>query len=367
MTEAPPSPTSPPSWMTWSRPEVRAALERTDLVVLSGGTSSEREVSLASGEAVLRALGTVDGPPPRSVRAVEIDARGRWRIDGSALDPDAALRALPPASLFFNALHGGEGENGVLQDFLGSRGRRYTGSGVRASSLCMDKGRTRQELRKAGLATAPGRLVRRAEWGSQARRVLMELASLPGEGGWFVKPNQGGSSVGVVHVSDGAQLERAIVAVLESGDEALVEARVAGLEETVGVLGLGSTGLVSLPVVEILPRGGGWFDYAQKYDEEGAEELCPPRELPQELWSRLGDLGRAAFQAAGCEGYARVDFVVPAPGPTGKRAEPVVLEINTLPGLTPRSLLPRAAAAAGADLRCLVLEIAALALLRQGS
>lgn len=366
--------TEAPAWMSWSRADVRQALEQCDVVVLHGGTSGEREVSLESGRAVIEALDPSRGCPPRSVQGVEISASGAWIVEGQELEPAAALRVLPQGAVYLNALHGGAGENGEMQDFLGSWGRRYTGSGVQASALCMDKARTRQELRRAGLTTAPGRLVRRAEWGSQDRRVLVELSALPHEGGWFVKPNTGGSSVGVRMVEDPAELRAAIEAVLAAGDEALVEARVDGVEETVGVLGLPATGLVSLPVVEIVPDEGRWFDYEQKYDSsQGATERTPPERVTPELCGHLGNIARRAFEVTGCEGYARVDFVVPSgltiggEAVAGQLQEPVILELNTLPGLTARSLLPQAAAAAGADLRCLALEICALALIGRRS
>ncbi|MFT5155384.1 MAG: D-alanine-D-alanine ligase, partial [Planctomycetota bacterium] len=197
--------TTLPSWTRLSRPEVRQALAKTSVVVLHGGASDEREVSSRSGESVLEALTALiddnrENPPLRNLTGVEIDTAGRWRVGHQSMAAEDALRELPSGALFFLALHGGEGEDGTIQDFLGTHGRLYTGSGVLSSALCMDKGRTRAVLRKAGLATPPGRLVRRADWASQRRRVLMELAALGGVTGWFVKPNRGGSSLGVTHV-----------------------------------------------------------------------------------------------------------------------------------------------------------------------
>ena len=367
--------TEPVSWTHWNRPEMRAVLGRTEVVVLYGGASQEREVSLESGRAVVQALAgsTDDAPAPGAlpagsvarVRGVEIDEQGRWRVEGRVLEPSEALAQLPAAAVYFPALHGGEGEDGTLQDFLGTRGRRYVGSGVAASGLCMDKARSRLAFRKVGLTTAPGRLVRRAEWGSQRRRILMELAALGGGRGWVVKPNRGGSSVGARRVDRIDELAAALEGSLV-GDDALVESCVVGLEVTVAVLGNPETELVTLPPVEILPREGRFFDYEEKYGDDGAGKACPPEQLSEVGTARVVAAALEACRVTGVEGVARVDFIVPDGATGGERRPPVILEVNTLPGLSPHSLLPVAAAAAGVSFGELCLELVALAQLKRG-
>jgi len=356
---------APGDWLRSTRAAARERLARTSVVVLYGGTSDERAVSLVSGRAVsdaLAARGRPDrGEGPREVLDVEVLADGRWRVGDADLAPERALARLPAAALFFVGLHGGAGEDGTLQGFLELAGRAYTGSGVAASALCMDKSAARAVFAARGLRVAPGLCVAAAEWRASGAACL---AALPASSsGWYVKPKRGGSSVSTFSVARRSAVAPAVERVLASGDDALVEATVRGLEATVGVVGNRASGLAVLPPVEIHPRSGSFFDYREKYSEDGAEEICPPRDLDADATLALSRAARVAFEAAGCEGYARVDFIVP----DGHPGEPVVLEANTLPGFTPRSLLPRAAAAAGADFRRLCLELCALGLERFGA
>jgi len=328
------------------------------VVVLMGGRSPEREVSLASGRAVLEALESARaaGEGPAAVIPVEIGRDGRWSVGGLPSPTLAALGALPPEAIYFLALHGGEGEDGTVQALLAQCGRAHTGSGVAASALCMDKHAARLVLAAAGLAIAPGRLVTAREWAGGRAGVLDALAPLGGEG-WFVKPRRGGSSLGMHLVLAAADLPAALEDVL-AGDDALVEARVPGTEATCAVLGNRDDELRALTPVEIVPRTRAFFDYVEKYDDErGALELCPPRSLSARTCERLRVLAVRAHAAAGCDGYSRADFIVPAAEGGEGQGEPVFLEVNTLPGLTRRSLSPRAAAVEGLDFPHLCLEI----------
>jgi D-alanine-D-alanine ligase len=346
-------------------------LAATDVAVLYGGRSSEREVSLHTGRAILAALRAPraggERPAPRSVTAIEIESNGEWRVDGGSARATSAVHALatlPADTLFFLALHGGEGENGTLQGLLAASGRRHTGAGVAASALCMQKHATRLVLAAAGLRTADATLVDAEAWDAERGRALAELQRI-GRDGWYVKPNAGGSSVTTFCVERACDVElaRAIEAVLSTGDSALVEARVRGTEATCAVLGNRGDELRALTPVEIVPQAGKFFDYEQKYSADGAREFCPPRSLAPATVERLGELGRRAHRATGCDGYSRTDFIVPRAA-DGADQEPVVLEVNTLPGMTSRSLLPQAAAEAGISFRELCLEILALALAR---
>jgi D-alanine-D-alanine ligase len=343
---------------TSDRTRRRAAeLARTTVVVLYGGTSTEREVSLSSGRAVLAALAPAAGVPA-ALLGVEVRADGRWVVGEQALPPARALGALPEDTLFFLGLHGGDGEDGTLQGFLRSARRRHTGSGVAASSLCMDKHLSRLCFAAAGLAVAPGALVRAADAAAPSAALLARLGSL-GAAPWYVKPNRGGSSVATTRAAGEEQLDAGLRAASAGGSDVLVESHVAGLETTCGVIGNRGGPLRALPIVEIVPHEGRFFDYEEKYGEGGAREVCPPEHLTRAAQERLAGLALDAYRAAGCDGYARIDFIVPGDAAS---CEPVVLEANTLPGFTPRSLLPQAAAAAGVDFRSLCLELCALAL-----
>jgi D-alanine-D-alanine ligase len=344
-----------------SRTEIAGAT----VAVLYGGRSSEREISSLTGAAVLGALRAREGPsddrgPARCV-AVEIESNGAWTVEGERCAPGTAVSMLPEDTIFFLGLHGGEGENGAVQGFLETCSRRYTGSGVAASALCMDKRSARVVLSAAGLAVAPAETVEARDWRERRGEILRSAARVSIDG-WAVKPNGGGSSVGTSIVESAEDLARAIDGALETDDRALVEQRIAGTEATCAVLGNAGGELRALTPIEIVPHAGRFFDWQQKYSDGGAEELCPPRTIGAEDCRKLRELALLAHRAAGCDGYSRADFIVRADG-----GGPVFLEINTLPGLTARSLLPKAAAADGLSYRDLCLEILGLAVERSSA
>jgi D-alanine-D-alanine ligase len=347
----------------------RAALARHAVAVLMGGRSSEREVSLWSGRAVHEALARASSEPlrvdPSRVHAVEISSGGTWIVDGRERASHEAVAELGSDCVYFLALHGGEGEDGTVQGFLRALGRVHTGSGVEASALCMNKHHTRLVLESSGLRVARGALVTHARWREDRDRVLREIAELS-TSGYSVKPCRGGSSVATSLFDDAKKLAPAIDAVFATGDEALVEERIRGAEATCGVLGNSGGELRALTPVEIVPKEGRFFDYQEKYAAGGAEEHCPPKTLSATTTRRIRELATRAHAAAGCDGYSRVDFMVPR-GAGGEDGEPVVLEINTLPGMTARSLLPLAARAEGLDFRALCIELLALALDRHAT
>lgn len=336
------------------RRELRVADAR--VAVLLGGRSSEREVSLISGRALVDALTPPPGDErgPRAVRAIEIEADGRWRVGDRSLAPPAALAALDDVDVFVLGLHGGEGEGGVLQGLLRTAGKAFTGADVASSALCLDKTNARLVAEAHGLRTARAVALTPEGYAELRDVILAELVSWAD--GWVAKQRHGGSSLGMEVVREADALPAALDRVVALGDDVLVEELVDGIEATVAVLGNPEQGLRVLPVVEIRPKDGRWFDYEEKYSESGAVELCPPESLDAEACERLQERALRAYRALGCEGYARVDFLVPEDG------EPVFLEANTLPGFTPRSLLPRAAQADGLDFRALCLELVRLAL-----
>ncbi len=324
-----------------------------NVVVLGGGRSGEREVSLESSAGIARALRSV-APPlgPSDVVEVELQRDGRWLVGGRSLEPARALLELPSDAVFVLGLHGGEGEDGTLQGFLASSRRSFTGSGVGASALCMDKRAARTVVAAAGLRVAPAEFITRRTWNERGAC----LARLRGLGStWFVKPNDGGSSVATSRVTDPAQLESAVTQAFTSGERVLVEAEIAGVELSCGVIGASGSEARALPPIEIRPHDGRFFDYEEKYSAGGAHEICPPTSVDETACRALQSAAVTAFDVLGCEGYARIDFIV---RPSG---EAVFLEANTLPGFTARSLFPQEAAVAGLDYAQVCCELVAFA------
>ena len=349
--------------------ETELVLSRLPVAVLRGGRSSEREVSLRSGEAMLEALRSAssrdDRRGPAQVFDVECCVDGRWKLGAHVSWPGECISALDPRTVFALALHGGEGENGTIQGLLESHRRIYTGSGVVASALCMNKHATRLVLQQASLTVARARLIDALDWRSKRDAILSDVMRLSDDG-WSVKPNAGGSSVSTFLIAKKDELGDAIDAVLATGDRVLVERRIVGAEATCAVLGNHRATVRALSPVEIVPHAGRFFDYDEKYSTGGADEFCPPRGISPSTCARIRELSCIAHRAAACDGYSRIDYIVPRTR-AGDESEPVVLEINTLPGMTSRSLMPKAAATEGMSLRDLLLEILALAVARRGA
>ncbi|WP_028919973.1 D-alanine--D-alanine ligase [Pseudoxanthomonas suwonensis] len=283
------------------------------VAVLMGGTSSEREVSLDSGRNVLDALRT-------------------HGVDAHAVDGIPALVEALAQKKFdrvFNILHGGDGENGVVQGLLQALGVPYTGAGVLGSALTLDKIRTKQVWLALNLPTP--RYVR-LERGADAVTVHAAARSLGLP--VIVKPSCEGSSVGVSRVLDEADLDAAVALAARYPGELLMEQMVVGDELTVGILGD-----VALPSIRIVPKGE-WYDYNAKYIAEDTQYLCPGLDGEDEL--RVRELALAAFRAAGCSGWGRVDVMR-----SRATGAPSLLEVNTAPGMTSHSLVPKAAAQVG--------------------
>ena len=282
------------------------------VAVLMGGTSAEREVSLDSGRNVLDAL----------------RARG---VDAHAVDGIPALFDALVGKRFdrvFNILHGnkGGGEDGTLQGLLDAMGVPYTGSGVLGSALSMDKIRTKQVWLSLGLST-PGyaRLPKGADVHAAAHALGLPV---------IVKPSSEGSSVGVSRVFDDAGLEAAVELARRYPGELLMERMIVGGEYTVGILGD-----VALPTIRIVPAGE-YYDYHAKYVAEDTQYVCPGLD-DAAAEAAMRALALAAFRAAGCSGWGRVDVMRDRDG------NDHLLEVNTAPGMTSHSLVPKAAREVG--------------------
>lgn len=336
--------------------ELTARLSGRTVVVVSGGRSSEREISLRSGEEMLRALRS----KPSSLEAIhdlEIASDGQWSCGSLIQSPELAIAEFPADTIFLLGLHGGEGENGVIQELLETAGRAFTASGVAASALCMDKYKANALVTSAGVRCAQGLLVTAEQWSENATDLLERACALS-ETGWFVKPNSGGSSVATSAVAEASELSEAIELALATGDHALVEAGIVGVECSCGVLGNHGDDLIALPPIEIRPHAGRFFDYEEKYQAGGALEICPAESFDENVARRVEELSKLAHHVTGCDGYSRVDFIVPQQG------DPVFLEVNTLPGFTARSLLPQEAKVVGIEFPELLHEILGLAIER---
>lgn len=278
--------------------------------VLAGGPSNEREVSLRSGKAVYEAL------LARGCDAILLDVKNDICdiISRSAID------------VAFIALHGRFGEDGTVQRILEDMGMPYTGSGVEASRSALDKIATKDIFKKRGIPT-PGYAV-------FERRDIDAKSDLPTVWPVVVKPQFEGSSIGLSIAGDEKSFKIAVNKALDYGDKALVEEYINGRELTVGILGD-----KALPVIEIVTSQG-VYDYEAKYKDPATRYLVP---APiDEVFAKLaGELGKKSHKALGCRSFSRVDMML------DKEGKIFVLEVNTIPGMTERSLLPKAAGAAG--------------------
>jgi D-alanine-D-alanine ligase len=292
------------------------------VVILAGGASGERSVSLAGGAAVAQAL----------------RARG---VETLLLDPAEAgfvprLLAARPRSVFV-LVHGRGGEDGSLQGLLETLDLPYTGSGVLASALAFDKMRSKWIWQAHGLPLAEGTALRRGEPLPSAERFAGPVC---------VKPAADGSSLGVSRVARPEELPAALERAWAHGPVALIEEWLPGEELTVSLLGERT-----LPAVCIRPRRP-FYDYVAKYEDAGTEYLCPAP-LDPALEAELATLARRAFALLGARGWGRVDFRL------GSDGRPRLLELNTVPGMTSHSLLPMSARAAGLDFADLCLAVLA--------
>lgn len=287
------------------------------ITVLKGGISSEREVSLRSGKAVAAALRTAG-------------------CDVEELDVTSADFVLPAAQrVLFIGLHGTFGEDGALQKRLDEAGRKYTGPGAEACRLSFDKLAAREKFQAAGLRVARG--------GAWTPAVTWAIP-------YVLKPVADGSSLGVSIVLKPGDEAPARAAAQAFGKPMMVEEFIAGRELTVGILD-GRP----LPVVEMRPKEG-FYDYENKYTAGKTDHLCPAP-LDAVTTRAVQEIAAKAYRAVGCRVYARVDVILPADG-----SEPVVLELNALPGMTDLSLLPEAAAAEGISFPQLCRRIVELSL-----
>ncbi|MGH2944079.1 MAG: D-alanine--D-alanine ligase family protein, partial [Solirubrobacteraceae bacterium] len=291
------------------------------VAVLSGGRSSEHDVSLASGEGV--AAGLLAGG--HDVLAVTLERDGTWVHDGEelALHPG---RGLLGADVAFPVLHGPFGEDGTVQGLLELLDVPYVGSGVLASAVCLDKFVSKELMARAGIAQVDYAGLRAARWEDDRAAVLAELAALALP--VFVKPARLGSSVGIAKVAAAAELADALDAAFAHDPCVIVEAMSTGIEVECSVLGSGRAAEASEPGEIVIAAD--WYDYAAKY-EPGGMELRVPARISAAARERLRATAVEAFRRFACSGLARADFFV-----EGERV--LLNELNTMPGFTPTSV-----------------------------
>lgn len=281
------------------------------VIVLCGGDSDEREVSLRSGAAVAAAL-----------RTAGYDVAV---CDPARQGPDYES-ALQSAGIVFPVLHGAGGEDGTIQSWLEERNIRYVGADAASSALCFDKWRTKQALITAGLPTPEGAIVTRDTFSASP------LADAP----FVLKPFDGGSSVDTAIIRDISKYDKAgVLKLFDRHPQMLLEQLITGTEITVPVL-LGE----ALPVIEIVPPKDGEFDYENKYNGR-TQELCPAQSVSEDTQQQAQKLALRIHKLLGVRDMSRTDMMIDTVGSLW------VLEVNTIPGMTDQSLLPKAAAVAG--------------------
>lgn len=303
------------------------------VLVLMGGISTEREVSLRSGTAVAEALAKRD----YEVSALDITKESIGKIQ--EINPDVV----------FIALHGKGGEDGCIQGMLEWMGYPYTGPGVSTSAICMDKILTKKILVNKNIKTPEF-----MEFDSNSgdfRKIEMQILekfTFP----VVLKASCQGSSIGVSIVDTKTELEREIVETMKYGDKLLVEEFIQGTEVTVPIIG--NNELTALPVIEITSENE-FYDYQSKYTQGMCQHIIPAR-IDEETYKKTEKIALDAYKALGCKGLSRVDIII------DKNKVPYVIEVNTVPGMTSMSLFPDSARHAGIDFPELLDKIVKLAL-----
>jgi len=328
-------------------------MKKIKIAVLMGGRSIEHEISILSGQQVVLNL----DPNKYEVLPIIISKSGVWKLTSineilklknpiplKGTSQEIVLKEKEEISevrsiankgvdVVFIAMHGPFGEDGKIQGMFDLAGIKYTGSGVLTSSLCMDKEFFRQFM-KSHKFMIPKYICLKKKDKYNRSDILSQL----GNGPYFVKPVCGGSSVGSSIARNLKELKKKVDFAFKYDNRVLVDQHIEGLELTCSVIGNDKP--IALPVVEIHPLKGKFFDYNSKYSDKGSEEIVPAR-ISTHLTKKVQDFAIKVYKLVGCRGFGRVDFILK------NNKNPVVLEINTIPGLTLMSLLPKAAKADG--------------------
>jgi D-alanine-D-alanine ligase len=311
------------------------------VALLVGGTSPERDVSKMSGKGVLKALKKLYYPtiiidPAYGLNQPKDEKSFFTKKDFSDISNRNCIGALNSdllndVDIVFSAMHGKWAEDGMIQSILELRGLKYTGSKVTASAIAIDKDISKKIFRQIGVNTAVWFTVTdRNIKPVQISNKIKQVTDFP----CIIKPNDQGSTVGLTFVQDESEVEEGIRIAQNYSSKVLIEKYIPGREITVGILGM-----QALPVLEIIPRGG-LYDYKRKYTS-GLSEYIVPARIPDEVAAEAQQQALLAFQSLGCDAYGRVDFRM------NDKNRIYCLEVNTLPGMTELSLVPKAAKAVG--------------------
>ncbi|MET3682356.1 D-alanine-D-alanine ligase [Alkalibacillus flavidus] len=290
------------------------------VAVLYGGTSKERDVSLSTGKGMIQALEQLD----HDVIGIDFDPH----------QINTLWEQLKQVDVVMIGLHGKQGEDGKVQGLLELMGIPYVGSGVLASSLAMDKAKAKQVFAMHDIPIAHSQSFHYRQSRGDIERTIKQTFSTP----YIIKPNQEGSTLGLTVIESDEQVADAIKTAFTHDSDIIVEDYVSGRELTVSVLG-NKGDEQALPIIEIVPKSK-YYDYESKYAEGGSEHIVPAS-LDEHMTELIQHYAQTAHRALGCETYSRVDFIL------HEDRGPIILEVNTLPGMTPTSLYPDAAAAVG--------------------
>ena len=290
--------------------------------VLMGGESDERDVSISTGNEVLKALKKLNFYPNKIL------------IKNNFKD---YLDQFKENDLIFNALHGGKGEDGSIQQWMEKNNIKYTGSGPTSSALCMDKAKSKDFAALLGIQTPKWQILN-----DTSTKITLELPIV-------IKPNQQGSTFGLTVVKNQKQLSPAINKAFKYGDNVIAEEYIEGREITVPILGE-----LVYPIIEIVPSKN-LYDFECKYTPGMTKYFCPAK-LNNNIESKINEETKLLFHEFGCKVYARVDYII------GKNGKPYFLELNTLPGMTKTSLFPKSLNSAGISFVSLIKKIIDLSL-----
>lgn len=301
--------------------------------VLMGGISSEREISIQSGKQI------IEGLKDTKHEVIEIIIQNKEEV----------IERVRGLDFVFIALHGSFGEDGTVQSILEVLGIAYSGCGILCSAVCMDKMLTKRILEAEGIGVPKGVLYHKKKTISHTiEEAKKKIGALP----WVIKPNNGGSSIGVSILKDEQEFESAIKKAAQYGEEVLIEAYIEGKEYTVPMLN-GE----ALPILEIIPKSA-FFDYSSKYEDDGAIE-CEAN-LNASLKQRIIKISKKCYDIFRCKAYARIDIMI-------KNNKIYVMELNTLPGMTKNSLFPKSAELCDMNYTALLEAMIACSLILQES
>jgi len=322
--------------------------EKPKVALLIGGTSPEREVSKMSGQGIYKALLSLQYPtvivdpaygtnqPPKT--EMFFSSEDYSEISNCNCVEAIKSELFDEVHIVFSALHGKWAEDGTMQSLLELRGLKYTGSKVLASALAMDKALSKTIFKSAGVNTAKWLVVNHQnKMDEKLKEWIITEIGLP----CVIKSNDQGSTVGLTIIEEENKIEEAVQLALTFSDKALVEEYISGREITVAILGE-----KALPVLEIIPKDG-FYDYERKYTP-GMSNYIVPADIPEDVFQKIQQQALIAFNSLECESYGRVDFRL-----NGKN-ESFCLEVNTLPGMTSTSLVPKMAKAIGISFEDLV-------------